>query len=88
MVCCSDLEQAVEDLSELLESPIEPDNIAILRQRVTDKTVRLGNLRFFSSSQCLSLTGIRSKTERNRAGGHRQWVPGREVEVGHTCARF
>ena len=35
----SDLERAVEDLSELLEQPIEPENIATLRQRVTDKTV-------------------------------------------------
>lgn len=35
----SDLEKAVEDLSELLEGPIEPDNIPALRQRVTDKTV-------------------------------------------------
>ncbi|CAK5265546.1 unnamed protein product [Mycena citricolor] len=34
-----DLEQAVEDLSELLESPIEPENIPALRQKVTDKTV-------------------------------------------------
>ena len=37
---CSDLEQAVEDLSGLLESPIEADTIADLRQKVTDKTVR------------------------------------------------
>ena len=35
-----DLERAVEDLSELLESPIEPENIPSLRQKVTDKTVR------------------------------------------------
>lgn len=36
-----DLERAVEDLSELLESPIEPENIPALRQKVTDKTVSL-----------------------------------------------
>ncbi|KAE9394687.1 hypothetical protein BT96DRAFT_1022402 [Gymnopus androsaceus JB14] len=34
-----DLEKAVEDLSELLESPIETENIPTLRQKVTDKTV-------------------------------------------------
>ncbi|KAJ7252146.1 hypothetical protein B0H12DRAFT_1118707 [Mycena haematopus] len=34
-----DLERAVEDLAELLESPIEPENIPMLRQKVTDKTV-------------------------------------------------
>ena len=37
---CSDLEKAVEDLSELLEMPIEPDTISTLRQKMTDKTVR------------------------------------------------
>jgi len=35
----SDLEKAVEDLSELLESPIEPETIPVLRQKMTDKTV-------------------------------------------------
>ncbi|EJD02922.1 uncharacterized protein FOMMEDRAFT_20123 [Fomitiporia mediterranea MF3/22] len=34
-----DLERAVEDLSELLESPIEADNIPALRQKMQDKTV-------------------------------------------------
>ncbi|EGG11869.1 uncharacterized protein MELLADRAFT_88961 [Melampsora larici-populina 98AG31] len=34
-----DLEQAVEELSGLLEEPIEPATIAALRQKVTDKTV-------------------------------------------------
>lgn len=35
-----DLEKAVEDLSELLESPIEAEGIPTLRQQVTNKTVR------------------------------------------------
>jgi len=34
-----DLEKAVEDLSELLETPIDPEQIATLRQKMTDKTV-------------------------------------------------
>ncbi|EJD52338.1 hypothetical protein AURDEDRAFT_111086 [Auricularia subglabra TFB-10046 SS5] len=34
-----DLEKAVEDLSELLETPIDPEGIALLRQKMTDKTV-------------------------------------------------
>jgi hypothetical protein len=34
-----DLEKAVEDLSELLESPIEAEGIPVLRQKMTDKTV-------------------------------------------------
>ncbi|OBZ70843.1 Heat shock protein hsp88 [Grifola frondosa] len=34
-----DLERAVEELSELIESPIEPETIPSLRQKVTDKTV-------------------------------------------------
>jgi ariadne-1 len=37
--CDRDLERAVEDLSELLESPIEAENIPTLRQSVTNKTV-------------------------------------------------
>ncbi|KAF8325245.1 uncharacterized protein EI90DRAFT_3291852 [Cantharellus anzutake] len=35
----ADLEKAVEDLSELLESQIEPETIPVLRQKMTDKTV-------------------------------------------------
>ena len=34
-----DLEKAVEDLSELLESPIEPETIPDLRANMTNKTV-------------------------------------------------
>ncbi|KAF9814078.1 hypothetical protein IEO21_05318 [Rhodonia placenta] len=34
-----DLERAVEELSELIESPIDPEVIKTLRQKVTDKTV-------------------------------------------------
>ena len=35
----SDLERAVEELSELIEAPIDPETIMTLRQKVTDKTV-------------------------------------------------
>ena len=35
----SDLERAVEELSELIEAPIDPETIMSLRQKVTDKTV-------------------------------------------------
>ncbi|CDO75272.1 hypothetical protein BN946_scf184497.g3 [Trametes cinnabarina] len=34
-----DLERAVEELSELIEAPIDPETIMSLRQKVTDKTV-------------------------------------------------
>jgi len=34
-----DLEKAVEDLSELLEQPIDTETIGVLRQKVTDKAV-------------------------------------------------
>ncbi|KAK7692143.1 hypothetical protein QCA50_003762 [Cerrena zonata] len=37
------LENAVEELSELIESPFEPESIAALRQKVTDKTVYVQN---------------------------------------------
>lgn len=39
MVTCRDLEKAVEDLSELLESSIEPESMAELREKMTNKTV-------------------------------------------------
>jgi ariadne-1 len=35
----SNLEQAVEDLSQMLEEPIEEDTVKSLRQRMTDKAV-------------------------------------------------
>jgi len=34
-----DLERAVEELSELIESPLDPEIISSIRQKVTDKTV-------------------------------------------------
>ena len=40
MTIPSDLERAVEELSELIEAPIDPETILSLRQKVTDKTVR------------------------------------------------
>ncbi|TPX51356.1 hypothetical protein SeLEV6574_g00333 [Synchytrium endobioticum] len=40
-----DLEMAVEQLSELLEKPIEPEKIAELKQQVLDKTVYVSSRR-------------------------------------------
>lgn len=45
-----DLERAVEELSELIESPLDPDTIATLRQKVTDKTVSRWRCGVFSPS--------------------------------------
>lgn len=50
-ICCfvhRDLEKAVEDLSELLEEPIDPEKIAELRQKMTDKTVRIYRLQILN----------------------------------------
>lgn len=58
-----DLERAVEDLSELLESPIEAENIATLRQKMTDKTVRnkpIGCVQHLTDKPLL--TGVRPQT--------------------------
>ena len=41
------LEKAVEDLSQLLEEPIEADTVKDLRKRMMDKTVRLGRITNF-----------------------------------------
>ena len=35
----SDLEKAVEELSQMLEEPVEPATVKALRQRMVDKTV-------------------------------------------------
>lgn len=56
-VLCRDLEKAVEDLSELLESPIEADQIPTLRQQVTNKTVRV----FFFPGLCSTSTFTKDK---------------------------
>ena len=37
----SDLEKAVEELSQMLEEPIETETVRALRQRMVDKTVRI-----------------------------------------------
>ncbi len=36
---CRDLEKAVEDLSQLLDEPVDADSVKSLRQRMMDKTV-------------------------------------------------
>lgn len=75
----SDLEKAVEDLSELLEMPIEADNTPTLRQKMTDKTVCLTyiSLRFilyflisFLTLTLVCRSGLRTETQRNHVGGH------------------
>ena len=55
-----DLEKAVEDLSELLESPIEADNIPTLRQQVTNKTVCFFFHHILSSNNVLIIMLSRS----------------------------
>ncbi|KAJ7162284.1 RING-5 domain-containing protein [Mycena filopes] len=90
-----DLEKAVEDLSELLESPIEPENIPTLRQKVTDKTVGFFFCYCFIYTRrrhvCLpsSLsTGLRPEAQRDRAGGHRGRLPRRAVVVEREGRRL
>lgn len=87
-----DLEKAVEDLSELLESPIEAEHIPALRQKVTDKTVSLplhfstpptdrskSSLLFWVGIS-LSL-GVRAEAERDRTRRHCDRLCGRQVEM-------
>lgn len=81
---CRDLEKAVEDLSELLESPIEPESIPTLRQKVTDKTVcSLSSFTHFSVIDVIvpSNLGLRAEAERDRPRGHGKRIPGRKMEV-------
>lgn len=83
MGLCRDLEKAVEDLSELLESHIEAENIPTLRQQVTNKTVR-----FLSESdhvghgsRQITYLGLRPQTKRDRIRRHRSWIFGGQVEM-------
>ena len=57
-----DLEKAVEDLSELLEQPIEPETIPELRQKVTDKTVRRPFLCLAPLRLTTRRVGVRTET--------------------------
>lgn len=47
-----DLEMAVEQLSELLESPIEPDKIPTLKQKILDKSVYVNSRMEILLSDC------------------------------------
>ena len=60
---CRDLERAVEELSELIELPIDPEVIMSLRQKVTDKTVRLRYSVPEGSWSYSSQPGIRPETQ-------------------------
>lgn len=67
MLFCRDLERAVEELSELIESPFDPENISILRQKVTDKTVSTSSFTLRSFVQPLTYllcnVGLRAEEE-------------------------
>src|ERR1700678_2002494 len=76
-----DLEKAVEDLSELLESPIEAENIPTLRQQVTNKTVCLFLPSQISSyplsnstdSRPITILGVRTQTKQDHFRRHCSW---------------
>jgi hypothetical protein len=99
-----DLERAVEELSELLEGPIELEQIAGLRQKVTDKAVRArareaDAVQLTPAGRCTCRSGTRScsrtpRTGSSRAAG-RGTCPWRASEPGvvavvrlHTCCTF
>ena len=58
-----DLEKAVEDLSELLEQPIDTETIGALRQKVTDKAVST-RCKLTEAGSVLSLGNLRSTCRR------------------------
>lgn len=70
-----DLEKAVEDLSELLETAIEPENIPTLRQKMTDKTVRLLIVPDLLRAQLYRI-GICPEAERNLVRRYREGLLG------------
>jgi hypothetical protein len=76
------LEKAVEDLSELLESPIDPETISTLRQKVTDKTVRcFSTFCYYHVLIIVHSSGLCCETQRDIIGGHFKWFCGRTLEV-------
>ena len=77
----SDLARAVEELSELIEAPIEPESIMALRQKVTDKTVSSIPLHVYCLVFNVSCAGLCAEAERDHARGHCQGLPRRTVVV-------
>ena len=71
-----DLEKAVEDLSGLLEQPIDTETIGALRQKVTDKAVSASPT-VFAANRSLAkrrlgdFSGLRAEEERDSARGFR-----------------
>lgn len=66
-----DLERAVEELSELIEQPLDPEIISSLRQKVTDKTVSTSVSD--TNEPCpLNITpGLRAEAQRDCPRRHR-----------------
>ena len=83
-----DLERAVEELSELIESPLDPDTIATLRQKVTDKTV---SGKFCFDERKLTnhwLPGLCAEAKRDCSRGYCEGLPRRSLEVELQCRWF
>jgi hypothetical protein len=80
------LEKAVEDLSELLESPIDPEAISTLRQKVTDKTVRCFSTCCYHILILIQSSGLCRETQRDIIGGYFKWFCGGALEVEY-CGR-
>jgi len=59
------LEKAVEDLSQLLEEPIEADTVKDLRKRMMDKTVRRFDHIIKRWNRHSLITGLRAETPRD-----------------------
>ena len=66
----SDLEKAVEDLSQLLEEPVEAESVKSLRQRMLDKTVCVQSVSR-TDAHSSRIIGLRSWSSRDRVTGHR-----------------
>lgn len=78
----SDLEVAVEKLSQLLEEPIEEDTIKELRRNIMNKTVCLiRNVTSVRVTNNEALSGVRQTTARDSSEGYRETTTRRDDEV-------
>ena len=80
------LEKAVEDLSQLLEEPIEADTVKDLRKRMMDKTVRFRCITEIIR-RCHPFAGLRAEATRDSAERHRSPAGRGEVGMDNTTRR-
>lgn len=91
IIVFSDLEKAVEELSQMLEEEVEDESVMALRQRTVDKTVRHPSPILTASGRgadekalCMCL-GIRAWAARDTAQGYGSRPGGRTLGMEYNA---